>query len=256
MIDLHCHILSELDDGPKTIEESLLMAEAAVKEGITSIVATPHYAHPSFSKNEAKRVKVKVKELNQELSVRNIPLIIYPGHELRIHGELVEELTNDTALTMAGLGTYVFIEFSSNHVPRYAASLFYQLQVAGYYPVIVHPERNSELVQNPTLIYDFVKSGVYTQITASSLTGDNGKNIKKFTEQLIESNLTHFLASDAHNTTTRPFRMKEAYEEMKQEFGRATVELFQENAERLLENRALIVDDPEPIRRKKILGIF
>ncbi|KMK78299.1 tyrosine-protein phosphatase [Alkalihalobacillus pseudalcaliphilus] len=256
MIDTHCHILPGVDDGPKTLDDSLEMAREAVAEGITSIIATPHYSHPSFRKNEAALIRDKVTELNRALSEADIPLTIYPGHELRIHGELVGELQEGIALSMADLGTYVFIEFSSNHVPRYAKTLFYQLQVAGYYPIIVHPERNSEIVQNSSLLYEFVNSGVYTQITSSSLTGDNGKNIQKFTKQLIEHNLTHMIASDAHNVTTRPFRMKKAYEVLQSEFGSEIVSQYKENAERILNNKALIVDHPSPIRKKKLFGIF
>ncbi|WP_413378005.1 tyrosine-protein phosphatase [Alkalihalobacillus sp. 1P02AB] len=256
MIDLHCHILPGLDDGSGSVEESLKMSNIAIKEGITAIVATPHYAHPSFRKNEAPIVREAVQRLNEELKSRNLPLKIYEGHELRIHGDLVSELEQKEALTMAGLDTYAFIEFPSNHVPRYATSLFYQMLTGGYQPVIVHPERNSELIQNPELLYDFVKSGIYTQITASSLTGHNGKNIKKFTAQLVESNLTHIIASDAHNTHNRPFRLREAYEQVEKEFGQDYVEMFQQNAERILDNKAIISDEPQPIRRKKILGIF
>ncbi|GAF65031.1 UTP--glucose-1-phosphate uridylyltransferase [Bacillus sp. TS-2] len=256
MIDLHCHILANIDDGPKTIENSLEMAKVAASEGIHTIVATPHYSHPSFSKNEAKIIHEKVEELNQILIEQHIPLKILPGHELRIHGDLLEELQNGEALSVANLGTYLFIEFPSNHIPSYAKTLFYQLQVEGYQPVIVHPERNSKLIESPNIIYEFVKSGVLTQVTSSSITGHFGKKIQKFSLQLIEHQLTHFVSSDAHNIESRTFRMKDAYKVIEKEFDLEQVELLKENAEQVINNGAVTIEEAIPFKRKKLLGIF
>ncbi|KYG30600.1 tyrosine-protein phosphatase [Alkalihalobacillus trypoxylicola] len=256
MIDLHCHILSGVDDGPSSIKDSIEMARVAVSEGINTIVATPHYSHPSFQKNEAPLVHQKVTDLNEELIRHNIPLEILPGHELRIHGDLIEELQDGTALSLANLGTYLFIEFPSNHVPSYATTLFYQLQVEGYQPVIVHPERNSKLIESPNILYEFVKSGILTQVTSSSITGHFGKKIQKFSKQLIEHQLTHFVSSDAHNVNSRSFRMKSAYSIIEEEFGYEQTNILKGNSEQVINNEAVIIEEAIPFKRKKLLGIF
>ncbi|WP_368503148.1 tyrosine-protein phosphatase [Alkalihalophilus sp. As8PL] len=255
MIDLHCHILPGLDDGPKTIDESIEMAKLAVEEGITQIVATPHHKHPTYS-NEASLVREGVMELNKRLKQENLDLKILPGQEVRLYGEVVEDLANGTTITLADHEMYLFIEFPSNHVPRYAAQLFYQLQIQGYMPIIVHPERNSKLLEDPDKLYDFVQNGVLTQVTSSSLTGHFGKKIKQFSNQLIEANLTHFVASDAHNTDSRPFRLRESYAVIAQTHGEEKALHFQENAQLIVENKHVLVEPPEQIKRKKLLGIF
>ena len=99
----------------------------------------------------------------------------------------------------------MLIEFPSSHLPRYANKLLFDLQVQGIVPIIVHPERNREIMENPDRLYNLVKEGALSQLTGTSVTGKMGKKIQKFSFDLIQTNLTHFIASDAHNTTTRPF---------------------------------------------------
>lgn len=150
----------------------------------------------------------------------------------------------------------MLIEFPFDHVPRYADRLLVDLQLKGLIPVIAHPERNAEIIENPDRLYELVKKGVLTQLTAASVSGHFGKNIKKFSLQLIEANLAHFIASDAHNTTSRPFRLQEAYDVIDHEFGINAVYFFQENAELLLSGQAVYREEPERIKRKKFLGLF
>lgn len=254
MIDIHCHILPGIDDGAATMEDSLAMARAAVKEGITTIIATPHHKNNQFI-NPKSSILTKVNDLNTVLKQENIPLTILPGQEVRIYGEVLEDYYKEEILTLNHT-KYLFIEFPSSSVPRYAERLLYELQTEGIIPIIVHPERNKELQEKPDLLYQFVKNGALTQVTASSVAGYFGKNVKKFSEQLIESNLTHFLASDAHNVTSRSFKMMEGLDVVEENFGVDYVYLFKENGELLLEDRNVIKEVPERIQRKKFLGIF
>ncbi|UOE93877.1 CpsB/CapC family capsule biosynthesis tyrosine phosphatase [Alkalihalobacillus sp. LMS39] len=255
MIDIHCHILPGLDDGPKTEDESIMMVKKAAEEGITTIIATPHHHHPSFE-NPGDRVLDAVEKLNKRIKAEQININILPGQEVRITGGMAEDIDSGEVITLANGGTYLFIEFPSNHVPRFASSLIYQLQVKGIIPIIVHPERNKELMEKPELLYEFVKNGVLTQVTSSSITGHFGKKIKQFSEQIIEANLTHFVASDAHNIETRTFRLASAYAQIETKFGTGTVYQFQENAILLAENKHVAVEQPDRIKRRKILGIF
>src|SRR5699024_206620 len=205
MIDIHTHILPGVDDGAQTEDDSIEMAKAAVEEGIHTIIATPHHKNGSYD-NVRENILTYTKILNELFQSEGIPLTLLAGQETRINGDMVEDLENGDILPINDT-KYVFVEFSSTQVPRYAKQLLFDIQVAGYTPIIVHPERNQELMERPNRLYEFVRKGALTQITAGSLVGKFGKNIQKFTHQLIEANLTHFIASDAHNTTTRSFWM-------------------------------------------------
>ncbi|QAS53442.1 tyrosine-protein phosphatase [Halobacillus litoralis] len=256
MIDIHSHILPGIDDGAQTIEDSIVMARAAVEDGIHTIIATPHHQNGRYI-NGKQEILPLVEDLNNHLENHNIPLTVLPGQESRIHGEMIEGLHENEVLTLnANENGYVFVEFPSNHVPRYAKQMLFDIQVDGYQPIIVHPERNTQLIQESNLLLEMVEKGTYTQVTAASVTGRFGKKIKKFTHQLIESNLTHLIASDAHNTTSRGFCLSEAFEEVDKEFGPEIVDLFLENSEAVVSGAALISDQPQPIKRKKLLGIF
>ncbi|MCM3216414.1 tyrosine protein phosphatase [Niallia taxi] len=254
MIDIHCHILPGVDDGPVTIQESMLMAREAVAEGISTIIATPHHRNNKFE-NKKNQILEHVSEFNSLLDKENIPLTILPGQENRIFGELLEDFQKGEILTLAN-SDYLFIEFPTSSVPRYANRLLYEIQTEGITPIIVHPERNKEVLNNPDILYNFVKNGILTQVTAASVAGYFGKSIKKFSLQLIENNLTHFLASDAHNTTNRTFALNEAYNLVENLLGIEYVYLFKENAEFLVNNQSITLEIPQPIRRKKILGLF
>jgi protein-tyrosine phosphatase len=255
MIDIHCHILPNVDDGPKGIEESLDMAKQAVAEGIKTIIATPHHKNEKYENNKLSIYKA-VEELNNILAQQKIDLKILPGQETRIYGEMIEGLEQNEVMPLNEQGNCVFVELPSGHVPRYTTQLLFDMQMKGYIPIIVHPERNQEIIENPEILYQLVKKGALTQVTASSVTGHFGKNIKKFTHQLIEANLTHFIASDAHNTTSRGFKMAEAYATIQKTFGNDMVYLFHENSELLLKGSSVHKEVPERVKRKKLLGIF
>jgi protein-tyrosine phosphatase len=254
VIDIHCHILPDIDDGAPHRQASLQMASLAHSEGISRIIATPH----KNGKYENTKVEIldDVSSLNDLLQEEKIPLTIHPGQEPRITGELLEDYEKGDILSLNDAGKYVFVELPSGQVPRYAAQLLFDIQLTGLTPIIVHPERNHEIIEHPDILYKFVKDGTLTQVTSSSITGHFGKKIKKFTEDLIEHNLTHFVASDAHNVSSRPFRLKEAYEAVEETYGIDYRYLFQENAELLLGGNNVAKEVPEQIQKKKFLGLF
>lgn len=246
MIDIHSHILPGVDDGAKTEEDSIAMAKAAVEQGISTIIATPHHRNRMFD-NYKEEIVTNVAILNDLLKERNIPLTVVPGQEVRIYGEILEDVKKGEIQTLYQ-SKYILIEFPTGEVPQYAEKLLYDLQVAGLFPVIAHPERNQELLENPNRMYELIRNGALSQITAASLVGKFGKDIEQFSHQLIESNLTHFIASDAHNTSTRGFLLKEAYDLVKDVYGVETYYMFMENSQLLLDD--LNVNRFEPQRIK------
>jgi protein-tyrosine phosphatase len=254
MIDLHCHILPNVDDGPKDLAESVEMAKQAVQQGIKTIIATPHHRNEKYE-NHGQTIFGQVEEFNRVLKSENLDLTVLPGQETRIFGEMVEGLESGEILPL-NQGKYVFVELPSGHVPRYTGQLLFDIQLKGFIPVIVHPERNQEIIENPEVLYQLVKKGALTQVTASSVSGHFGKTIKKFSLQLIEANLTHFVASDAHNTSSRGFKMVEAYDVVAKNFGIEAVYMFRENAELVVQGKSVYREAPERVKRKRILGLF
>lgn len=253
MIDIHCHILPGIDDGAKTIDESLAMARAAVDEGVRTIVATPHHQNGKYI-NDKEDIEQLVIELQNNIDEANIPLKILAGQEVRLYGDLIEDIKHKEIVTIGN--KYVLVEFPSNHVPRYTEKLFYDLQLEKKVPIIVHPERNTELMKNPDVLLNLVEKGALTQLTASSLVGAFGKNIQQFSRQLIEADLTHFIASDAHNTTSRGFYLQDAYVEIEKRYGNHKVYEFQENIESLLEGRMIYPESPKSVKKKSFFSLF
>ncbi|WP_100010084.1 tyrosine-protein phosphatase [Lentibacillus sediminis] len=254
MIDIHSHILPGVDDGAQTEEDSLAMARQAVEQGIHTIIATPHHKNGNYE-NERDTIITHVGILNDLFAKEDIPLEVLPGQELRINGQIIEDIGRGEILAL-NKTKYLFVEFPSTSVPRYATQMLFDIQVAGYTPVIVHPERNRQLLEHPGQLYEFVRNGALTQLTAGSVIGKFGKNIQKFTHQLIEANQTHFIASDAHNITNRGFYLDEAFQEVKNSFGNEYYYLLLENSQLLVDNMNVNKMEPEMIRKKKFLGLF
>jgi protein-tyrosine phosphatase len=255
MIDIHSHILPGIDDGAQTLEDAIKMAYEAVNEGITYLYATPHHRNGRYE-NEKNSIIREVELFNQELDKRDIPLHILPGQEIRLYKELIEDLDRDILMPLHQLGKYLLVEFPSSSVPNYAAEVLYELSLRNYQPIIVHPERNSELIEKPDLLYDFVIGGALTQVTANSLIGNFGKKIMNFSHDLINANMAHFIASDAHNTTGRGFNLIKAYETIQKQYGIDTRYNLQENAELVMKGESILIEQPQQIKKKKFLGIF
>ena len=254
MVDVHCHILPGVDDGARDLSESIEMAKKAVEQGIHTVVATPHHLNNRYE-NPKQIIIERVRELNKTLLDEKIDLNVLPGQETRIYGEMIEGFETGEILPIDNT-PYVLVEFSSSHVPRYTEKLFYDLQTKGLIPVIVHPERNQEIIDRPDVLYKLVEKGALTQVTAASICGDFGKKIKTFSLQLIDANLTHFIASDAHNTSNRTFKMREAFDMVQSKYGSDMVYLFQENAELVIEGSHVYKEVPERIKKKKFFNIF
>ncbi|MDN4071759.1 tyrosine-protein phosphatase [Fictibacillus terranigra] len=255
MIDVHSHVLPALDDGAVDLSASLDMAKQAVEDGITTLFATPHHRNGKYE-NSKQDILLETERLNEALIIHQIPLTILPGQEIRVYSEFLEDLANDQLLTLNNLGKYILIELPSNAVPEYTSQIVYECKLQDITPIIVHPERNSELMENPQLLYELVAEGALTQLTASSIIGRFGKNIKSFSQKIIENHLTHFIASDAHNISSRGFHLWEAYDEISKKYGHQMTYDLQENAELILNNQNIYIEEPRPIKKKKLLGIF
>ncbi|WP_102273043.1 tyrosine-protein phosphatase [Cytobacillus massiliigabonensis] len=254
MVDIHCHILSGVDDGPDNYMIFKEMANRAVSEGITRLFATPHHLNGKYENKKIDVLKY-VDLFNGYLKKENIPLVILPGQELRIHREIFHTIEKDEVLTLGNQNKYLLLELPSGEVPDYTLEVVYELLLKGITPIIVHPERNRGLLSDNNLLYELVQEGALTQLTAGSMIGQFGKKVKSFSEKIIEHHLSHFIASDAHNVHTRGFCLQSAYERIANLYGIHQTYYFKENAELLINGQHIITQKPLPIR-KKIFGLF
>ncbi|MFS0892091.1 tyrosine-protein phosphatase [Peribacillus frigoritolerans] len=254
MIDIHCHILPGVDDGSADMKESMNMAKKAVEAGITHLFATPHHLNEKYV-NAKRDIIERAVRLNGSLKQNNIPLTIHLGQEVRIHRDIFTSLEKEEILTLNDNGTYLLLELPSGKVPTYTQEVIYELLLKGITPIIVHPERNKELIANHKLLFELVQEGALTQITSGSIIGNFGKSIQSFSKKIIEHNLAHFIATDAHNIGSRGFTLQQAYETITKAYGIQSAFYFKENAEQLLKDQSLIIETPLPFK-KKILGIF
>lgn len=255
MIDIHSHILPGLDDGAKHMEESLRMARKAVDQGIRVVIATPHHKTARYENNRL-TVLESVHQLNARLCEESIPLKVHPGQEIRIFENMGYTFDESKLLTLNETGVYVLIELPSQEVPRYTDHLIYNLSIQGYIPIIAHPERNPVILNNPDVLYEFVKNGALSQVTASSLTGKLGKKVRKFSESLIEHNLAHVIASDAHHIDYRSFDLKDAYLSLRKRMGTSYVKQLSENAYDILNGEKIHLFEVTRLKSKGLFGFF
>lgn len=230
------------------------MARKAVEAGITHIFATPHHFNEKYV-NVKSDIIDRAVSLNESFQLENIPLTIHLGQEVRIHRDIFSSLEKEEILTLDDYGTYLLLELPSGRVPTYTREVIYELLLKGITPIIVHPERNKELIENHKLLFELVEEGALTQLTSGSIIGNFGKSIQSFSKKIIEHNLAHFIATDAHNIGSRGFTLQQAYETITKAYGIQRTFYFKENAELLLKNQSPTVEKPVPFK-KKILGIF
>ena len=201
MIDLHCHILPGVDDGPASLAESLQMAETAVAGNIHTLVATPHADTGVYCFTPAD-IAERVAGFNAELAAAAIPLQVYPGAEVQLSPGLAERLHQGKVTTINNT-RYVLLELPPTLLPASGKNELFSLLDNGFIPIIAHPELHPYLQRHPAYIGDLVQMGVLCQITAQSLVGAFGWKIKKVAEQMLRNRLVHIIASDAHGTEGR-----------------------------------------------------
>jgi protein-tyrosine phosphatase len=251
MVDVHCHILGGLDDGARTSEESLAMAEMAAADGITHVVATPH-ANSEYRFDFA-AVRAAAARLQERIGDK---LRIATGCDFHLSPENITKLRNGAAPFCINQKDYLLVEFNDFAVPPAMDHTLYEIQLAGIRPIITHPERNPILRSQPQRLEQWIRNGCYGQVTGGSLTGTFGSNSQQTSMNWIARGLVHFVASDAHNLTTRPHQLRAAYEVVQSEFGRAKAQaLFVENPLAAFEGRGLphvpeIADGPAKTKKR------
>jgi protein-tyrosine phosphatase len=235
MVDIHCHLLPGLDDGSDNMETSLQMAEMAIADGITHVIATPHAdaAYP-FNPQE---IRARKQELEARLNGR---LKLATGCDFHLSFENVEDLRADITKYTLNQKNYLLVEFNDFSIPPSMDQTLHLIQLFGAIPIVTHPERNPLIRSKISRLYRWIRQGCYVQVTAQSLLGRFGQQAQECAEKLLSNDAINFFATDAHNITSRPMQMKEAYEKVKELKGEQTAEaLFTENPLAVFEGRPL-----------------
>jgi protein-tyrosine phosphatase len=202
VIDLHCHILSALDDGAAGVEESLEMCRLALRDGINTIVATPHHI-PGLYSWEPDDVEERARLLRQRLAEAGIPLAILTGAELTLSPELPAMLRDEPRLALNG-GSSFLVEFSPQVFPATVEPFLHSLMDNGLVPVIAHPERCQWYWRRPDFFDGLLGRGLLLQVSSGSVLGDFGTQARDFSLELFKRGRARILASDGHNSRERP----------------------------------------------------
>lgn len=258
MVDIHCHILPGLDDGPDSLEMSLQMAEAAIADGITHVVATPH-ANDSFP-FDPELIRSRREELQSQVGDR---LQLTTGCDFHMSFENLQAIQTDPERFTINRKNYLLVEFADFAIPPSMDAALKELRMKGLRPIITHPERNPILVQNRARVNTWVQEGCYVQVTAGALLGRFGQRSQKAAEAWLDEGAIHFLASDAHNLTSRPIPLQPAFQAVAKSRGEAIARaLLRENPLAAIEGSALpyvpeLADSSEaPAQRRKRFPFF
>jgi protein-tyrosine phosphatase len=200
MIDMHCHLLPGIDDGPATIEETIVLARASAASGVKTIVATPHVN--SRTRNESQTIAYLLEEVGARLRSEGIAITLRAGAEVAITSVSELEEGELGRLTLGG-GEWLLLEPPFTPVAPGIEGAVFDLRREGYKVLLAHPERCPALHREPEMLRRLADAGVLMSITAGSLVGRFGGEVKRFTQQLIADELIHNVASDAHDVARR-----------------------------------------------------
>jgi protein-tyrosine phosphatase len=201
MIDLHIHILHDLDDGPADLEASVGVARAAVADGVTTVVATPHiradYPFP------LERIEERASELRAALVEHDIPVQLLTGGELSLAnaGEMSDD---ELRLVSLGGSTHLLVESPYGPATDMLERMIFDIQARGFQPVLAHPERSPSFQDDVDRLATMVERGVLCSITAASMAGDFGRTPRRAAIAMLRRGLVHDVASDAHSAVGRP----------------------------------------------------
>ncbi|HEX5758368.1 MAG TPA: CpsB/CapC family capsule biosynthesis tyrosine phosphatase [Thermoanaerobaculia bacterium] len=245
MIDLHTHILPNIDDGARSLEMAVAMCRLAAAEGCEALVATPHQRRGVWWNCDAAALERSRARLQE--AVGATPRLLLGG-EIRVDAQLLAELARlpESGLQPLAGSHYLLVEFDGAGMARQAIELVHELTVAGWRPVVAHPELIPWLAEDEGLVERLVDLGASTQVTAMSVTGEFGRRAEAAAHRLIEGGLAHFVASDAHDLHRRPPGLRRAGAAIAARWGEeAALRLVDENPRAVLADRPLAAPRPQ-----------
>ncbi len=246
MIDFHSHILPNIDDGARNVDETFDMIKEARDAGFSALVSTSHYME-NFYETEVAEREVWVKVISENLKEKGVDTEIYLGNEIYFSDEIINLLEEAKASTINGT-SYVLFELPLNIEPLNLYEVIHKMLKFKLVPVLAHPERYTFVHKEPNLIYDLVEIGVLMQANFGSILGVYGKNTKLILTKLLENDLIHFWGSDAHRHNGIYTKITLAIEEICGIIGREKFEeLSKVNPRLALDNKKIEIKEPQVI---------
>ena len=256
MIDIHSHILPKVDDGPETWAESLELCRLMVEQGIRTVVATPHY-WPEVYEPRVGLIEQRVGQLNQLLRSRHMDLTVLGGQELLFCPELRGLLAKRLVLTLND-SRYLLLELPQLSVREQLYEGLFQLQMAGYIPIIAHPEKNRMIQRDPGLMVELVRKGGLGQLTASSLLDSAPGKVRTCARDLVRRQAVQLMASDAHSCKGRPPRLRDGLGQAEELLkSRLDAErMVRERPEEIIQDHTLRLPEPKKDTGRKKEGVL
>lgn len=252
-IDLHCHLLPGVDDGPTTMKEALLLARSLMDKGFDQVVATPHYIE-DYSRDFQNQVEETHALLIKALEAEKIPLKVYLGGELMLLPGLMDLAKGRELPTLNG-SRYVLLELPLYQpLPLYMEDVFFTLKARGYIPLLAHPERMEAFKGDIIQLFNLTRKGILLQVNLGSLAGLYGSSAKKLARKLLRNGLASFLATDSHDASYVNLIAVELKNNS------LSQELLRENPKKILEDKEVHINHNKPVlslaeRIRKTLGI-
>ncbi len=257
MIDFHTHILPNLDDGARTIEEAQRLLKEARIAGFNGVVFTSHYVE-NYYETSVKEREIWLNSFSKKVrEIRNVKM--YLGSEILLSKNIMKQLETAQASTINNT-SYVLFELPIDEEPEYLFECIYNLMKNKVVPILAHPEKCSYVQKDPDILYELVTKGVYIQADYGSIIGENGQRAKMLMEKMLESNLVHFLGSNVHRENTIYKFIPEILEIIQEKIGKEMLnELTTKNPELALNNKRITMREPKQIEfniKEKIKMFF
>lgn len=250
MIDIHCHILPEVDDGSRSLNESIEMAMIAKEQGITKIVNTSHY-HPDFRYKKGEELLKELEDFNNVVKENMIDIEVVIGNEIYYTKDLIKEIDELDFYTLNN-SRYILIELPPTNFPKDLCNIVYELKEKNYIPVFAHVERYREVQENPELIYEVINAGAIIQVNSHSILGKSGKELQKVCNTLLNRNMVHVVGTDAHSSKRRTPIFLDAYKYVSEKYSKEMADdLFIKNNNAIINNEALNLPKPYKEEQKK-----
>ncbi len=231
LIDMHCHLLFGVDDGPKEIAESIKMLDVASEQGISHMILTPHYRYGRFP-YYVETIRENFAKIKPEADARGIQ--IYLGCEYRVNSYMIEYMESLRTLPLAG-SEYVLCEYSKETEASYIEEHTEELLSYGYIPVIAHVERYA-CSQDIEFLQELQKSGAMIQVNADAVLGIDGRGVKNLCKKALKNGCVDMIASDSHGSEYRRNHLGDCYQEVSKHYGEAVAQrLFIENPGKILD---------------------